>query len=645
MIHASFNLFKLILSFIKTPSRVAVFLFLAIIGIFTTGSVALAAYARYAPGERVVIGEFVYEDDYTATSTNCYVSAYSPSRVLVINNALMATSSDGWHEYSTVPTEKGLWSANMSCGTAIGGDLISIDKSFLVGYFGASTTQIAAQVWNNSSRQLTTSLMTNGLSLATEDFLSSALDSASSSIITEILQNRSLMSSLNNISATDVWSYVGRDLDNPSILVASTSKAVWDRAIASLNGSGTIGKLIVDNLDVKISTRGTSTLTAADIWDATNRSLTDYSVATITTAVWNNAARTLTGSSSSLTAADVWNVLSSSLTATNTVGGLLVSNVDASMSSRASLSGQTANWNVRMSNVNSVAVSQTYRAKVYVFNSSAVATDSNSLPVVTVYDASRNLVVNAVNSTRLSQGVYEYTYSVPAAAAPGLWETIISTEVEVGKIIQTNDYWVVEASPAQVIINSITDLTVPSISANVTISNEGLNGYEYHYEWCVVSDASNVCGGSDDVYYASASKFINPGDDWNTNLTATVPSNGNYLFKLVVYFGTDHSGASRFFAATGEAQPPVVPPSTGGGGGGSPTPVVIPPKATTTPAVVCDGADFNHDKKVNSIDFSILLAFWKTDPPFRNVCVDINKDKKVNSVDFSILMYEWGKKK
>lgn len=59
---------------------------------------------------------------------------------------------------------------------------------------------------------------------------------------------------------------------------------------------------------------------------------------------------------------------------------------------------------------------------------------------------------------------------------------------------------------------------------------------------------------------------------------------------------------------------------------------------------ICVGADFNHDSKVNSIDFSIMLAFWKTLFPFKNPCVDINGDLQVNSIDFSILLYQWGQK-
>ena len=75
----------------------------------------------------------------------------------------------------------------------------------------------------------------------------------------------------------------------------------------------------------------------------------------------------------------------------------------------------------------------------------------------------------------------------------------------------------------------------------------------------------------------------------------------------------------------------------GGGGGGDNSPVL------DVSNVSCIGADFNHDGKVNSIDFSIMLAFWKTSSPFKNSCADVNTDNQVNSIDFSILLYQWGK--
>lgn len=205
---------------------------------------------------------------------------------------------------------------------------------------------------------------------------------------------------------------------------------------------------------------------------------------------------------------------------------------------------------------------------------------------------------------------------------------MVETEVENGKTITRNDYWMVSGSPAQVIINSVTG-DVPNAVANLTITNEGLAGYEYQYEWCVVSQVDNACGGGDDVYRGTGAKFINPGEDWNTNLTATVPTAGSYYFKVIVYFGTESSGSSRTFTISEEED---VSPIGGGGGGGSTTRKVTSSSKT---------ADLNLDAKVNSIDFSILLSFWKTNPPFKNPRVDINKDGKVNSTDFSIMLAQW----
>jgi len=115
-----------------------------------------------------------------------------------------------------------------------------------------------------------------------------------------------------------------------------------------------------------------------------------------------------------------------------------------------------------------------------------------------------------------------------------------------------------DAPPAQVFINSVTATVVPNVTANVTISNEGLTAYEYQYEWCVVTTPGNACGGGDDIFNAVAAKFLDPDEDWNTNLAAVVPTPGTYIFKLIVYFGSDSSEAFQTFSIS----------SSGGGGGG-----------------------------------------------------------------------------
>lgn len=179
-------------------------------------------------------------------------------------------------------------------------------------------------------------------------------------------------------------------------------------------------------------------------------------------------------------------------------------------------------------------------------------------------------------------------------------------------------------SPAQVVINAMTDTIIPDIVADITITNEGAVDTEYQYEWCVVTGIGNACGGGDDVFYASAAKLIVAGEDWDTTKTATVPDPGTYYFKLVVYYGVNYSTASQVFTATAA--------SSGGGGGGG---------GTTSDTY--DTADLNRDHKVDSIDFSILLYSWKKNPPFANAYVDINRDDRVDSVDFSIMLSQWGR--
>jgi uncharacterized membrane protein YgcG len=303
-------------------------------------------------------------------------------------------------------------------------------------------------------------------------------------------------------------------------------------------------------------------------------------------------------------------------------------------------------WTVSTSDFGTVNAGSNYLANVTTVYSGTL-TDSANLPTVTIYDPNRNVVVNGAAMTRTATGTYSYSYTTAANATEGTWESVFSATVESGKTLPGNDYWEVAGAPPQVIINSIVDDTIPNIAANLTITNEGLTGYEYQYEWCVVSDINNLCGGGDDEFNGSAAKYINPGDSFNTNLSATVSTAGNYYFKVIVYYGTDNSRASRSFTAVQESSSGGGGGGSGGGSGGSSGGSGGSSNQTveiTQPGTQCIRADFNCDGRVNSIDFSILLYFWKSKPPFSNKYVDINKDAKIDSVDFSIMLFEWSKK-
>ena len=58
-------------------------------------------------------------------------------------------------------------------------------------------------------------------------------------------------------------------------------------------------------------------------------------------------------------------------------------------------------------------------------------------------------------------------------------------------------------------------------------------------------------------------------------------------------------------------------------------------------APVCNkNGDINNDKKVNIVDFSIMLFFWNQRSP-SNPCSDLNGDGSVNLFDFSIMLFWW----
>jgi hypothetical protein len=181
--------------------------------------------------------------------------------------------------------------------------------------------------------------------------------------------------------------------------------------------------------------------------------------------------------------------------------------------------------------------------------------------------------------------------------------------------------------PAQILIMSVSDMSVPTIVGDIRITNEGVTAYEYQYSWCVTNSDANLCGGGDDVFNSMGAKLIQPGENWDTTLPATVELIGNYWFHVQVQFGSDTSYTYQSFTT-------VSAPSSGGGGS----------SGSRSRSGSCVGGDINRDKKVNLVDFSIFLMSFNQPAPFPNPCVDINRDGKVNVVDFSILLTQWGKK-
>jgi hypothetical protein len=304
----------------------------------------------HKPSETFVIGEFIYNDDYTPTTDDCTISIYSPAGATLVNEVTMTDDATGWHYYSyTAPVTEGKYPTFITCGTLIGGDLLKLDKSFRVEAPEVTDASIASSVWGSGSRtltafgslaadvwsdafasvrRLTDGVLTGGGSLATESYI----DALETTVVTEVQANGTLIAALNDISAADVWAAGTRTLTGSVDISSGSVDSIWDTATSGLTTVGSVGKLVADNLDAQVSTVGGGSLTAGDVWSYATRTLSTTGVDDISAGVWSNATRALTDNGNDIAAIDVWNVLSSSMVATGSIGEQLSLNIDGPIS-------------------------------------------------------------------------------------------------------------------------------------------------------------------------------------------------------------------------------------------------------------------------------------------------------------------------
>lgn len=128
----------------------------------------------------------------------------------------------------------------------------------------------------------------------------------------------------------DEWCDLTINIQTSAQTLDEIVQAIWDKATSALTTVGSIGKLLVDNINATISSR--SSHTAADVWAVAARTLTSFG--TLAADVWAVGTRTLT--SFGTLAQDIWDKLTSGLTAVGSIGKLLVDNINATISSRSS---------------------------------------------------------------------------------------------------------------------------------------------------------------------------------------------------------------------------------------------------------------------------------------------------------------------
>ena len=451
--------------------------------------------------------------------------------------------------------------------------------SYTSGRTLSSATNVAADIWGATTRRLTDETLSDGGSLATQSYIDTATSTLNTNIIAEIDANQSLIIDLDSdvalLSATTTLI-----LDNWTTYDADDIIAYIDEIETALGNSANASTTETIFGRTKYLQEQWGTQTAQTIFDKASSTL--VTLEEVQSELGFNGTTTNAYDDLQLVKTYVDDLESyigtPSDTATSTLFGMVrdvrdklyeLDTIDAKLDIVDTIvdgirASQILDYTVELSDVGEVQNTKTYRAKLTVLDYEENPSNASTTPTIIIYDANR-ATAESGSMTLLSTGVYEYTYLVAESDVGGLWETVVTVDLAGADDLTFNDYWEVEGAPAQVLINSVDDSTITSISADVTITNEGNVDYEYQYEWCVVNTEDNECGGGDDIDYASAAKLITVGEDWNTNLSATVNTIGDYWFKLVVYFGTESSGASRTFTATTEEEEE----DTSGGGSGS----------------------------------------------------------------------------
>lgn len=70
-------------------------------GFFSISVASVDDYEKIAPGDTITLGEFVFDDNFVATTTDCTIGITDPLNVeMVASTTPMTANNDGWHYYN-----------------------------------------------------------------------------------------------------------------------------------------------------------------------------------------------------------------------------------------------------------------------------------------------------------------------------------------------------------------------------------------------------------------------------------------------------------------------------------------------------------------------------------------------------------------
>ncbi len=165
---------------------------------------AAGAQISCQPSSNCTVGEYLFDDSYNPiTSATCTITSYYPNNSTFLNAVSLSPTATGWYaDTFTAPATLGLYPTVITCVT--GGQTMRIDKSFTVGTVSSlSSSDVTNAVWDTQRAS-----------------------HATSGTFGQTLQNT--VASTSDIAAA-VWNYSGRTLTSFGTLVVG----IWNNTTGS----------------------------------------------------------------------------------------------------------------------------------------------------------------------------------------------------------------------------------------------------------------------------------------------------------------------------------------------------------------------------------------------------------------------------
>ncbi len=191
-----------------------------------------------------------------------------------------------------------------------------------------------------------------------------------------------------------------------------------------------------------------------------------------------------------------------------------------------------------------------------------------------LYDSAGNLIVDNVNMTKQSNGVYYKNYTTSSSSNQGTWKWIVYATEGSYELIKT-EYTRVVGGPFDVRNITVTDNTVPTLGISVIVENKGNANQDVTMEWNITRTDTNeqLAAGSDTI-------LVNANSEKVYSITPSVSYVGEVKVLFIAHYsGTERAGAYSIFTTEKESaqQPPPAAGGAAGGGGGGGGGAVSPP--------------------------------------------------------------------